>query len=76
MAVVAGDIGRQAVRELRVARRRHYLRQLDWVDALYKAYLTAIGAGAGTILVSGALGDSRASAHSVHEIAARGPALR
>jgi hypothetical protein len=75
VAVVANDVGRQVLRELRGARRKHYLRQLDWVDALYKAYLTAIGAGAATILVSGALGDSRASAHSVHEIAARGPAL-
>lgn len=75
MAVVADDVGRQVLRELRGARRRHYLRQLDWVDALYKAYLTAIGAGAGTLLVSGALGDARAGAHSAHEIAARGPAV-
>ena len=75
MAVVANDVGRQVLRELRGARRKHYLQQLDWVDALYKAYLTAIGAGAGTLLVSGALGDAGATAHSVHEIAARGPAL-
>ena len=75
MAVVADDAGRQILRELRSARRRHYLRQLDWVDALYKAYLTAIGAGAGTLLLSGALGDARAGADTVHTIAARGPAV-
>lgn len=75
MAVVANDVGRQVLRELRTARRRHYLRQIDWVDALYKAYLTAIGAAVGTLLVSGALGDERASADSVHSIAARGPAV-
>ena len=75
MAVVADDAGRQVLRELRTARRRHYLRQLDWVDALYKAYLTAIGAGVGTLLLSGALGDARAGADTVHTIAARGPAV-
>ena len=75
MAAVADDVGRQVLRELHSARRRHYLRQLDWVDALYKAYLTAIGAAAGTLLVSGALGDARAGEDAVHTITARGPAV-
>src|SRR4051812_22991057 len=73
--VVAADVARPVLRELRAARRRHYLRQLDWVDALYKAYLTAIAAGAATLLVSGALGDSRADSEAVHTIAARAPAI-
>jgi hypothetical protein len=75
VAVVADEVGSQVLRELHSARRRHYLRQLDWVDALYKAYLTAIGAGAATLLVSGALGDARAGERVVHTITARGPAL-
>jgi hypothetical protein len=75
MAVVAGDTARAVLHDLRTARRRHYLRQLDWVDALYKAYLTAIAAGAATVVVSGALGDDRASPATVHTIAARGPAV-
>jgi hypothetical protein len=75
MAVVADEVGRQVLRELRTARRRHYLQQLDWVDALYKAYLTAIGAGVGTLLVSGVLGDARADGGSAHTIAQRGPAV-
>jgi hypothetical protein len=73
-AAVTDDVAREVLRDLRSARRRHYLRQLDWVDALYKAYLMAIGAGAATLAVSGALGDARASSHTVHTIAARGPA--
>src|SRR3954452_19815439 len=73
--VVAADVARPVLRELRAARRRHYLRQLDWVDALYKAYLTAIAAGAATIVVSGALGDDRASSSTVDTLAARGPAV-
>jgi hypothetical protein len=72
--VVADDVARQTLRDLRSARRRHYLRQLDWVDALYKAYLTAIAAGVGTLVVSGALGDARASASVVRTITTRGPA--
>ncbi|MEA2466040.1 MAG: hypothetical protein QOJ57_166, partial [Thermoleophilaceae bacterium] len=75
MAVVADEVGRQVLRELRTSRRRHYLQQLDWVDALYKAYLTAIGAGVGTLLVSGVLGDARVGGGSVHSIAQRGPAV-
>jgi hypothetical protein len=75
VAVVADHVARDVLRDLRTARRRHYLRQLDWVDALYKAYLTAIGAGAATVVVSGALGDHRASAGTVATLAARGPAV-
>src|SRR3954463_11412341 len=74
--VVAADVARPVLRELRAARRRHYLRQLDWVDALYKAYLTAIAAGAATVFVSGALGGQHASASPVATIPARGPAGR
>src|SRR3954454_14489042 len=75
MAVVARESAGAVLHDLRTARRRHYLRQLDWVDALYKAYLTAIAAGAATVFVSGALGDDRASASTVATITARGPAV-
>src|SRR4051795_4954744 len=75
MAAVAGDTARAVLHDLRTARRRHYLRQLDWVDALYKAYLTGIAAGAATVAISGALGDAKADLETVHSIAARGPAM-
>ncbi|MEA2457630.1 MAG: hypothetical protein QOC95_602, partial [Thermoleophilaceae bacterium] len=75
MPVLAPAAAREVLKELRTARRRVYLRQLDWVDALYKAYLTAVAAGIATLLLSGALGDTRAGAGSVHTIGARGPAL-
>src|SRR3954447_7747073 len=74
MAAVADVAARSILHDLRTARRRHYLRQLDWVDALYKAYLTAIAAGVATLVISGALGDARAGPHAVHTLAARGPA--
>jgi len=75
VAVITDAAARGVLRELRTARRRHYLRQLDWVDALYKAYLTGIAAGAATIAISGALGDAKADLETVHSIAARGPAM-
>src|SRR3954453_21375725 len=75
LAALTDDVARDVLRDLRSARRRHYLRQLDWVDALYKAYLTAIVAGVATLVVSGALGDARAAPHTVDSIAARGPAV-
>src|SRR3954454_24261165 len=75
MAVVARESAGAVLHDLRTARRRHYLRQLDWVDALYKAYLTAIAAGAATVIVSGALGDDRASSATIATITARGPAV-
>jgi hypothetical protein len=75
VAAVADVAARSILSDLRTARRRHYLRQLDWVDALYKAYLTAIAAGAATVFLSGALGDNRASPDGVATLAARGPAV-
>jgi hypothetical protein len=75
VAAVAESAARQTLRDLRGARRRHYLRQLDWVDALYKAYLTGLAAGGATLFLSGALGDTRADAGAVHTIAARAPAV-
>ena len=75
MPVVAQAPAKEILHDLRNARRRHYLRQLDWVDALYKAYLTAVGASVATLFLSGALGDAKAGAGSVHAIATRGPAV-
>ncbi len=75
MPVVAPTEARQVLKELRTARRRVYLRQLDWVDALYKAYLTAVAAGVATLFLSGALGDRGAAEGSIHTIGARGPAV-
>jgi hypothetical protein len=69
-----GD-ARQALRRLRAARRRRYLDPGAWADTLYRVYVTAILGGLAIALVSGALGDARASEDAVEEIARRGPAL-
>ncbi|MFI5053741.1 MAG: hypothetical protein ACHQDE_05215 [Acidimicrobiia bacterium] len=62
-------------RALRAARRRHYLREGDWVDSLYKAYVTAIVAGLGLFYLSLALGGDRVDASVLSTITERGPAV-
>lgn len=47
---------RVPLRELRRARRRHYLREGDWVDSLYKAYIVAIVAALALFYGTVALG--------------------
>jgi hypothetical protein len=44
------------LRSLRQARRRHYLRDGDWVDSLYKAYIVGILAAVGLFYGTVALG--------------------
>jgi hypothetical protein len=54
---VEGGAGTQGtLRSLRHARRRHYLREGDWVDSLYKAYVIGILGALGLFYGSVALG--------------------
>src|SRR3954469_24703547 len=64
----------RSYRELRKARRRHYLNQIDWLEALYRVYVAAIVGGVGLALVAGALNDASASLQDVHDLADKGPA--
>ena len=73
MAVVADDVGRAVLRELRSSRRRHYLRQLDWVDALYKAYVTAIFSAIGASIVSGYVGGDPVTPAQLATVTQHGP---
>lgn len=47
----------RALTALRRARLRHRIANVDFFDALYRAYLTAIGAGIAIVLLSGVTGD-------------------
>jgi hypothetical protein len=72
---VADERGvRSAARELRAARRSHYLREGDWVDSLYKAYVTAILAGLALFYLTLAFGNHRVDASTLRTISERGPA--
>ena len=67
--------GRATTRALRRARRRHYLREGDWVDSLYKAYVTVIVAAVGLFYATAALGGTRTSGRTVADVAHHGPAV-
>ena len=55
-------------RALRRSRRRHYLKEGDWVDSLYKAYVTAIVAGVALFYLTIALGSDQATAGTIATI--------
>jgi hypothetical protein len=72
---VDGGAGtRSTLRSLRQARRRHYLREGDWVDSLYKAYVVGILAAVGLFYGTVALGADYDAA-ALHDVERHGAAL-
>jgi hypothetical protein len=62
------------LRDLRRQRRRNRLRDLDWFEAAYRAYLTAIVGIVVVLLVSSFLGDNRPSPKGLADLHSHGPA--
>ncbi len=62
------------LRSLRRSRRRHYLREGDWVDSLYKAYIVGIVAAVGLFYGTVALGAERDAA-ALHDVQQHGAAI-
>jgi hypothetical protein len=73
-AVVDRETGRRALREFHRARRRRYLEDVDWIDSLYKAYITALIAAAAIFFGSRLFGTDRVSASDLADIRRYGPA--
>ncbi len=67
--------GRDALGALRTRRRAQRLRNLDWVDALYRAYVIGISTLAGLVLLAFVVGDAPLSARAVADARANGPAI-
>ncbi|MGH9128742.1 MAG: hypothetical protein ACRDY2_07200 [Acidimicrobiales bacterium] len=65
----------RAVNALRRARLKHRIANLDFFDTLYKAYLTAIGAGIAIVLLSGVTGDRPATKVQLAQLAHHGAAV-
>jgi Family of unknown function (DUF6297) len=63
-----------ALKELRRARRRNRVSQLDWADALYQAYLAGVTGIVVVVWVSGFVTGDDVSAHTVQRIIEEGPA--
>ena len=64
-----------AVRDLRAARRRHRVEEVHWIDALYRAYLTAIGSGIAVVVASSVVGDAEVRGTGLASVRADGPAV-
>jgi len=66
---------RAVLGDLRATRRRHRVEDLDWFEALYRAYLAALVGIAVTLFASSAVGDKAASATGIADAIAHGPAV-
>ncbi|HZD67273.1 MAG TPA: hypothetical protein VE152_14345 [Acidimicrobiales bacterium] len=60
---MAVTVDRSAIVALRRARFRHRIAHIDFFEALYRAYLTAIGAGVAIVALSGVTGDRPVTGH-------------
>jgi hypothetical protein len=66
---------RTTTRALRRSRRRHYLSESDWVDSLYKAYVTVIIAGLALFYLTVTLGNTKVATATLATIGQRGPGM-
>jgi hypothetical protein len=68
-------VGTQALREMRRARRRRAYAQLDWIDAVYRVYVTAILSALATSFISGIVGGRPVTPAELSRALEFGPAL-
>src|SRR3954469_16678672 len=61
--------------DLRRTRRSNRVAEIDWVDALYRAYLTGIALVVGVVALSGTVGDDELRPSQVARVLADGPAV-
>lgn len=73
-SVLATGSDVEALRELRRTRRRNRLADVHWIDALYRAYLAALGAVLFVLFASGQLPDDRVTTESARDFAMSGAA--
>ena len=75
MPVLDAASSRDVLREMRRERRAWRVADIDWIDALYKAYLTGIVGIVSIALLSAWAGGDRVATSTAHKVAADGPAL-
>lgn len=66
---------RDGLRALRTRRRVQRLRNLDWVDALYRAYVVGISSIAALMTLAFIVGDTAAGRDTVNAVRDHGPAI-
>lgn len=67
--------GQAALAQLAQARRRNRLASVDWFDAFYQAYLTALGVAVTVVVASTFVPDQRVNATTAARVADEAPAL-
>jgi hypothetical protein len=73
--VTAAVHARLATRDLQRARRRRYVADGDWVDSLYKAYVTVIVSAVSLFYLTLAFGTTRVDDATIATVGRDGPAL-
>ena len=63
---------RSTTRAMQGARRRHYIREGDWVDSLYKAYLTVLLTGVALFYLTVAFDGTKATPSTVTDVTHQG----
>lgn len=65
----------QALRDLRTARRRRYAERIDWIEALYRIYVSVLFGAFGFTYLAGLLNDPTVTDRVVEDLAQHGPSL-
>ena len=69
------DSTRATTRAMRRARRRHYVSESDWVDSLYKAYLTVLLTGVALFYLTVAFEGTRVTPSTITDVTRTGVAV-
>ena len=67
------SIGVSALHEMRRTRRRHRIQDLEWFEALYRVYITALLVGGAVLFLSGLVKDAELSASELANVTEHGP---
>ena len=71
----SADLAAAALADLRKARKERRVEKVDLFEALYRAYLTGVVAVILAFVLSGLVGDSKASRAGVADVGVHGPAI-
>ena len=63
-----------ALRAMRNTRRRNRIADIEWFEALYRVYITAIAGGSAVLFLSGLVSDEKLNASGYADLAQHGPA--
>ena len=68
-----GDLGIDALHAMRRTRRRHRIQDLEWFEALYRVYITALIVGGVILFLSGFVKDADLTASELENVTQYGP---